>query len=155
MQLLLLITSILVFLNVCQGQLSKPRQSKTTCGTTPDTKSPKENIFKELSIDELESVHDWLMDKRELNLKKSEDADLKDNYIQLIDVWQPNKKDSMDYLDSNKAKPERKAKVNIVMGAESPPTIKTFTVGPLPISSRTKIEDVSGSIYHNVSLKHN
>lgn len=42
------------------------------------------------------------------------------------------------------------AKVHVVSGADSPPIIKTLLVGPLPISSNTKIENLADKIYHNV-----
>lgn len=139
----------LTFIGISLVFALKVRQSNTY--TSPIVRAPKVNPFKELSNDELTSLNDWLMDPNQsLNLKVIDQADLRDNYIDSIELWQPNKEDAIKYLDQGGPKPNRMAKVHIVNGADKPPIIKTLLVRPLPVSSDTKVENLADKIYHNV-----
>ncbi|TIB73500.1 hypothetical protein E3Q23_03021 [Wallemia mellicola] len=144
----------LTFIGISLVFALKVRQSNTY--TSPIVRAPKVNPFKELSNDELTSLNDWLMDPNQsLNLKVIDQADLRDNYIDSIELWQPNKEDAIKYLDQGGPKPNRMAKVHIVNGADKPPIIKTLLVGPLPVSSDTKVENLADKIYHNPKIPWN
>lgn len=142
----------LIFLGfIVIGVVFALRVTQSNTYKSPTISAPKANPFKELSNSELTNLNDWLMDPNQaLNLKVIDQAGLKDNYIDSIELWQPNKEDAIKYLDRDGPTPDRMAKVHIVNGAYEPPIIKTLLIGPLPVSSDTKVEDLADKIYHNV-----
>lgn len=70
-------------------------------------------------------------------------------------MWHPSKEDAVKYLDQDGPLPDRMAKVHVVSGSDDPPIIKTLLVGPLPVSSNTKIENLAEKIYHNSEIPWN
>ncbi|KAF9266154.1 hypothetical protein L218DRAFT_98135 [Marasmius fiardii PR-910] len=108
------------------------------------------NMWSSLTIAETSEIQAWLEDpKRDLNLHRPPEATLTDNVVFLIETYYPSKADALSHLDSPETvpPPERYARVVVHHGADSEPSIKNYLVGPLPVSERTRIEELS-DIYH-------
>ncbi|TIA82755.1 hypothetical protein E3P98_01145 [Wallemia ichthyophaga] len=146
--------------------------AQPNCSTAPTTTAPKSNPFLELSNSELADIAAWLKDpEQSLNLTDMDEAALDGNYIdsvgaivgivaQLtlptqIELWHPTKEDAIYYLDQDGPLPDRIAKAHVVSGLDDPPIVKTLLVGPLPVSSDTRIENLAEKIYHNGEIPWN
>ncbi|KAJ7015772.1 amine oxidase catalytic domain-containing protein [Mycena alexandri] len=55
-----------------------------------------------------------------------------DNSISLIQNFPPPKAEVLEYFDNNATSPERFAKIVLMLGATSPPSISQYLLGPLP-----------------------
>lgn len=119
--------------------------------------------FLSLSADEVASISAWLHDPaRGLNLTaaSSETLAQTDNYIWIIEALYPNKTGILNYLDNNGSFPDRYARVAINEGGKNIPDVSEYyvgipflissvqysniaiQVGPLPISSKTIIQNL-------------
>ncbi|XP_065066376.1 diamine oxidase [copper-containing]-like [Rhopilema esculentum] len=118
---------------------SKAAPSKGPSCSSPykqDTKLPKDpSVFQDLSPDELHAVRDYLMKQSSLNLTAHGKSTMDSNFIYLIELYLPNKKDVLDYLDNNGKMPARRARVIIVNGGKSSPDVEEYLVSPLPTPS--------------------
>lgn len=79
----------------------------------------------------------FLHGKTELNLTAANVAGEWDNYINLVDIVQPNKTAAVPYLDGNGPIPDRYAKVTIFFSTTNEPWVQDIMVGPLPVSDKT------------------
>ncbi|KAE9373708.1 amine oxidase catalytic domain-containing protein [Stipitochalara longipes BDJ] len=102
-------------------------------------RSPKINVFADLSTKEVEDVVDFLFQKTDLNLTESSLAGDNDNQILLIEALQPNKTDVLSYLAGSAGPPARWARVAIVQSATEEARIVNYRIGPLPIRETTEI----------------
>lgn len=105
--------------------------------------APRRNIWRNLDVNEASAVRRWLFaPEQALNLTTATTAGLGDNTVSLIERWRPSKRNALAYLadgGGSNDEPERFARVTLVRGAESPPVIRDYLVGPLPISNDTQI----------------
>ncbi|KAL0950332.1 hypothetical protein HGRIS_010303 [Hohenbuehelia grisea] len=113
------------------------------------------NLWAPLNSTEIRDVNTYLHSSGlELNLT-AESPSLSDNHIFLIELLPPPKAAALAYLSSVSAEtaPERYAHAIIHAGASSPPVIKDYTVGPLPIGPRTTLR--SRDVYHLKEIPYN
>ncbi|XP_041496670.1 amiloride-sensitive amine oxidase [copper-containing]-like [Microtus oregoni] len=92
----------------------------------------KAQVFADLSIQEIEAVHDFLMSRLELELQPSGTQALDKNSVFLIEALLPKKKDVLEFLDEGTKLPVREARVVIFFSAQEHPNVTEFAVGPLP-----------------------
>lgn len=85
-------------------------------------------IFADLSSDELIAVRDFMQKQSALDLKRIDNATVKDNYIYMIQLLLPDKEKVLEYLDDDKAKPARRALVVIFQGSTDPPVVQEYVV---------------------------
>ncbi|KDQ64574.1 hypothetical protein JAAARDRAFT_28216 [Jaapia argillacea MUCL 33604] len=130
------------------GSDSKPLKACAS-GLPPAASAPAPvNIWASLTVNETVEIQSWLESPdRGLNLTQSDLAELTDNFIYLIEVYQPPKAAAVAYLNSPSTipPPDKYARVTVHYG--SVPVIKDYLVGPLPISSKTSLEELK-DIYH-------
>ncbi|OSD07848.1 amine oxidase catalytic domain-containing protein [Trametes coccinea BRFM310] len=123
----------------------------------PATPPAKVNPFASLTIAETVSIADWLRaPARGLNLTRGDEAVLSDDFIYHIDAFRPAKKDAVAYLDNPDTvnPPEKFARVTIHHGAASEPYVMDYLVGPLPVSEKTTMRELT-EIYHRDSVPYN
>lgn len=115
------------------------------------------NIWASLTVDDTTSIAAWLESpERGLNLTKGDSAALSNNAIFHIDAYRPPKQAALAYLDSPStlSLPDRFARVTIHHGGLAEPIIKDYLVGPLPISRKTSIRELT-EIYHRDDIPYN
>ena len=96
----------------------------------------KAQVFSDLSIQEMEAVHSFLMGRTELELQPSGTQALDKNSVFLIETLLPNKKVVLEFLNKGTRPPVREARVIIFFSAQEHPNVTEFAVGPLPQLSR-------------------
>ncbi|XP_055467785.1 amiloride-sensitive amine oxidase [copper-containing]-like [Psammomys obesus] len=94
--------------------------------------SGKAQVFADLSAQEIEAVHSFLVSRTELELQPSGTQALDKNSVFLIEMLLPKKKDVLEFLDKGTKPPVREARVIIFFSAQEHPNITEFAVGPLP-----------------------
>ncbi|KAJ5745952.1 membrane copper amine oxidase [Penicillium odoratum] len=99
--------------------------------------APKKNIWTGLTDPEAASVLSWLFEQTDLNLTLSKDAGDWDNTVELVELMQPNKTNSLHFIDHNGKEPPRYAHVVIDHRATVEPYYADILIGPLPIVNRT------------------
>lgn len=90
------------------------------------------NVFSELSPEESKAVSDYLYDQTHLSLGRPGNATIVSNFIYMIDSKIPPKESVLKYLDHGDIEPAREATVYLFRGAEHPPVVEEYLVGPLP-----------------------
>ena len=60
-----------------------------------------------------------------------------------LDLLQPNKTDAINYLDKNASAPTRYAQATLSFGATTDPYFQEYMVGPLPVSSKTTVQELN------------
>ncbi|KAJ7447063.1 amine oxidase catalytic domain-containing protein [Mycena galericulata] len=99
--------------------------------------APRHNVWKNFDVQEAAAIREWLWAYRDsdgngFNLTAGIAATDLDNSISVIENFPPPKADVLGYFDNDAAAPERFAKVILLLGAASPPTISQYLLGPLP-----------------------
>ncbi|KAH7926787.1 amine oxidase catalytic domain-containing protein [Leucogyrophana mollusca] len=115
------------------------------------------NPWASLSLDETVQVQKWLEHpKRNLNLTRGDIAQPSDNHIYMIEAYYPSKADVFGYFSSldPAAIPSRNARITIHHGSADKPMVKDYLVGPLPISSTTRMKPLT-DIYHTEDIPFN
>lgn len=115
------------------------------------------NLWASLTVAETVDVTKWLSGpERGLNLTLSDQGSLKDNIIFHIEAYRPAKADALQYLasPSEDRLPEKFARVTIHHGSAADPYIMDYLVGPLPISSKTSLRELT-EIYHRNPIPYN
>ncbi|XP_072549847.1 retina-specific copper amine oxidase [Salminus brasiliensis] len=88
------------------------------------------SIFADLTPEEYSMVRDYMWQQKDLRISRSATAKPSENFIFLIDLQLPKKRDAVHYLDHRGQKPQRKATVVVFFGEFS--YLKEYEVGPLP-----------------------
>ena len=104
-------------------------------------------VFDDLTTDELTVVRDYLLKQNSLDLTPYENASLQSNYIYLIQLLPPSKNDALAFLDSDAAKPERKALAVVFHGATDPPIVAEYVVSPAGNPVKHQLRKVPGQRY--------
>ncbi|WPH03192.1 Hypothetical protein R9X50_00606800 [Acrodontium crateriforme] len=105
----------------------------------PAFKAPKENIWAELSEREAADVNAFILKEyAHLNLTE-QPKNANENSIFFVETLRPNKTDAVPYLHGHGEIPQRYAKAAISMEIDGLPHMVYYMVGPLPISSESKI----------------
>lgn len=102
--------------------------------------APKTNIWAELATEEADSVYDFLYAELSyLNLTKRPGSG-KDNFLFIVETLRPNKTDAVSYLFGDGPEPRRWAKAAVSQNVEGDPYMAYYLVGPLPITSASRVE---------------
>ncbi|KAJ5663299.1 hypothetical protein N7507_004030 [Penicillium longicatenatum] len=111
----------------------------TSCIESNFTKihAPRENIWAGLTDSEAASLLKWLFSQSDLNLTTTSSAGDWDNSIELVELMQPNKTSSLDFIDHGAIAPPRYAHVVIDHRATVEPYYADIIVGPFPIVNGT------------------
>lgn len=110
-------------------------------GGAPTVKAPKTNVWSNLSPEDNVAVWDWLhSSKSGLNLTLPESATLSDNYVYWIDALHTNKSAVLPYIDGKGPAPPKYARAIVFEGAIAEPRSQEYMIGPLPVSSNTKVQ---------------
>nr|QOL01225.1 putative extracellular protein TR9_033 [Trebouxia lynnae] len=128
-----------------------PRPQSCPAGPYIQTGSTRQSIFDQLTIAEYNSVVDFMVNETGFIFPAAENRDvhinvvdsgmpvsgdaayLTENYLYNVFLWPVDKAEALAYLDSGGPVPARYAKVIAVRGANSPPDVMEYKVGPLPI----------------------
>ncbi|KAJ6544977.1 amine oxidase catalytic domain-containing protein [Mycena vulgaris] len=99
--------------------------------------APYHNVWRNFDVQEAVAIRDWLSAYRDsegkgFNLTAGSVATDLDSAIALIENFPPPKADVLGYFDSDSSAPQRFAKILLMLGAASPPTISQYLLGPLP-----------------------
>ena len=87
-------------------------------------------LYDDLTVEEVIVVRDFLLKQPVLNLTSIDSATVRSNYIQLIEFQQPDKDAALDFLDRNGSKPQRSARVVIIMGEKRKASVEEYIVTP-------------------------
>lgn len=90
------------------------------------------NPFSGLTQTEIENVVRFIHAQKSLQLITPDLAQVNSNYIHLVEMLLPAKKDVLQYLDGIGPKPPRMARAFIFRGNSSDPCVEEYVVGPLP-----------------------
>ena len=134
----LLIALVVVAVDFTQYKERYPNNPETnSCaektlefGEVPKT----QNIFNELSREELIAARNFMLKQSSLKLKKIENASVKENYIFMIQMYPPAEQAVLDYLEKGRPRPARRALVVVFEGDSNPPVVREFVV-TWPIST--------------------
>ena len=88
----------------------------------------RHGIFDDLTSKEIIAVRDFILRETSLNVTPFEKATLATNYIYLIELQQPPKDLTLQYLDNSGPKPVRKAKVIVNRGDDGVPVVQEYIV---------------------------
>ncbi|XP_028404456.1 amiloride-sensitive amine oxidase [copper-containing]-like isoform X1 [Dendronephthya gigantea] len=129
--LVLIIVGLIVALIAVSVNQSDDQDDTKTCSQR-STMTPKftksQDLFRDLTEDELLEVRDYIVNNASLNVTPFEKAAVDSNYIFLIELQNPIKDEAVAYLDRNGRKPNRAANVIIFKGAASPPVVEEILV---------------------------
>ncbi|EDL88221.1 rCG52358 [Rattus norvegicus] len=92
----------------------------------------KAQVLADLSAQEIQAVHSFLMSRTELDLQPSDTRALDKNSVLLIETLLPKKKDVLEFLNKETKAPVREARVIVFFSAQEHPNVTEFAVGPLP-----------------------
>ncbi|KAJ7767175.1 amine oxidase catalytic domain-containing protein [Mycena metata] len=101
------------------------------------TTAPRDNVWKNFDVQEAVAIRQWLWEYKDLNghgfnLTSELAATDLDNSISLIENFAPPKAEVLEYFDNDGTSPGRFAKIVLMLGAASPPSIGQYLLGPLP-----------------------
>ena len=129
--LVLLVIALAIAIIIITVENSKNSDKLSSCSKTTSLKAKytrSQDLYRDLSKDELLQVRDYILDDTSLNVTAYEKATLNSNYIFLIELQNPIKDDAIAYLDHNGKKPTRVANVIIFKGGASPPVVEEILV---------------------------
>lgn len=140
---LLVLTSLCLFA-VLTAFLVYPLRTKTGHPNfQPEQKhsfrAHHDNVWSELTEGEVNEVYDFIYENlAHLNLTKQPRSS-KDNFVFIVERLRPNKTDAVSYLYEDAPAPERWAKAAIAQTLESGPYMVYYQIGPLPVSTDTRV----------------
>ncbi|XP_012937905.1 putative amine oxidase [copper-containing] [Aplysia californica] len=88
--------------------------------------------FTDLSEKEIRNIETFLHAQEWLALQSHDIAEVHSNYVHLVELLPPKKKDVLSYLDGTGPRPPRMARAFVFRGNHSDPIIEEYVVGPLP-----------------------
>ncbi|KAI8477680.1 amine oxidase, partial [Branchiostoma belcheri] len=100
--------------------------------------------FSDLSLEEIDSVRNYMLAQDSLQLTPWEHAEISDNYIYAIETHLPAKDDVLRFLDGGGPAPERLAKVTVYAGQRTPAVVEEYIVGPVTNPSRHTVYTLRG-----------
>ncbi|CAH1263694.1 AOC1 [Branchiostoma lanceolatum] len=100
--------------------------------------------FSDLSVQEIDSVRNYMLAQDSLQLTHWEHAQISDNYIYAIETHLPAKDDVLGFLDRGRPEPERLAKVTVYAGGRTPPVVEEYIVGPVTNPTSHTVYALSG-----------
>lgn len=129
----LIILNIILIIVVIYMASSTPESQVCKYSDTDNVKPRDYNdpeVFDDLTPSEYEAVNSFMLQNKELNIKQFYEAEVNSTYIYMIDLFLPNKHETIQYLDNTSKRPTRKAIVTVVRGDRNPPTIEEYIVSP-------------------------
>lgn len=122
------------------GDFVKPR----------DTNNP--DVFDALTLAEYEAVYNFMMKGGGLNLTDFDDSSVNSNRVYLIELFMPTKSQVLAYLENGESKPERRAKVVVILGNGTVPTLVQYIVSPAANPRSMVLYDTSLARYSEKPL---
>ena len=124
--------------NQTNGQTDKQVDTKVPkcsgqAGVIDLSEQSEPSMFSDLTSTEVKGLADFIYSNDNLNLVRPDKAAVTANYVYTAEIYIPNKRDAVDYLDgATTQKPPREAKVTIFRGNQTVPEIQEIIVTPLP-----------------------
>ncbi|KAJ6157379.1 membrane copper amine oxidase [Penicillium chermesinum] len=154
------IITITVFFFLAQlAQFSAPIEAGRPTVPSPISKetehiAPRENVWADLSNLEVVAILEFFHSSAlGLNLTAAINATLWDDFVVGTEVIRPSKNDALSYMSgASENPPPRYGKLAIHRGTESEVYWDEYSVGPLPISHKTRIEPFE--YHHRADLEH-
>ena len=103
-------------------------------------------MYDDLTVKEIIAVRNFLLKQPALNLTSTDSATIASNYIYLIEFQQPDKDAALVFLDRNGSKPQRNARVVIIMGDQNKPSVEGYIVGPTDQPTSFEKRQVQGTV---------
>ncbi|XP_045159159.2 putative amine oxidase [copper-containing] [Mercenaria mercenaria] len=103
--------------------------------------------FHDLTQNEIRSLKKFLYGQTDLNLAHAADILSNNSYIFTMELYIPNKKDTLNFLDKNAPAPIREAYVVIFRGDKPNPVVEEYIVGPLPNPTNKKAQKTQPFLY--------
>ncbi|XP_041073490.1 membrane primary amine oxidase-like [Carcharodon carcharias] len=110
----------------------------------------RNDVFADLKQEELTSILMYLKQKLGVKLVNCNKALPSDNFIYMIELQIPRKRDVLKFLDEGENQPRREARAVVIFGAQTEPNITEYIVGPLPNPAYHK--DITSQRYQNLSF---
>jgi len=125
-----LVSVILNVVLICLGSSKAPKCTRTPRHPPGAKHDARSMVFADLTREEYTQVRDYLLSVKELDVTSNALAKPSQNFLFLIDLSLPKKKQALSYLENKGAKPAREATAVIFHGARG--YIREYVVGPLP-----------------------
>ncbi|CAK6983572.1 primary amine oxidase%2C liver isozyme-like [Scomber scombrus] len=90
----------------------------------------RSGVFADLTREEYLQVQEYMLKQTDLDISTKQTTKPSENFLFLIDLSLPKKKEALEYLDGKSPKPVREATVVVFYGAKG--HIKEYVVSPLP-----------------------
>ncbi|XP_055876865.1 putative amine oxidase [copper-containing] [Biomphalaria glabrata] len=127
-----LVTCILIIVYTFKHPYThKPRCQAIQDGDAMELYRGSLNPFSELREEEIQNVVDFLFAQPNLKLTHPSKAGINSNYIHVIEMFLPPKKDVLNFFSHGRT-PTRMARAYIFKGNQSAPVVEEYLVGPLP-----------------------
>ena len=129
--LVMIIVGLLVaviILSVDNADSKIHKCSADTSKLRPKFYTKSNDLYRDLTKDEILRVRDYVLNEASLNVTPHEKASMGSNYIFLIELQNPDKDEAVAYLDENGQKPVRTANVILFKGAASPAIVEEILV---------------------------
>ncbi|KAI8793349.1 putative amine oxidase [copper-containing] [Biomphalaria glabrata] len=97
------------------------------------TASIYDNVFADLTLEEIDAVYKYLSGQADLQIVGS--SKKVEGSVYGIELHVPNKTSAVDYMEGRGPKPRREARVLIKHINRTPPVVVEYVVGPLPTPS--------------------
>lgn len=129
---LVIVTIILLVVVIYMA--SKTPESQFCTYSDDDYVKPRDfndpEVFDDLTPEEYDAVNSFMLQNKELRIKHFQEAVVNSSYIYMIDLFLPNKHDTIQYLDNGSKRPTREAIVTVVRGDIKPPAVEEYIVSP-------------------------
>ena len=126
-----LLVAVIALSVVIKSESDTSNEDLLSCASSPSSNGAtysSNNLFRDLSEDEIIRVQDYILNKASLNVTEHSKASVASNNIFLIELWSPDKDEALAYLDGRGKKPTRLAHAIIFCGALSPPIVQEILV---------------------------
>ncbi|XP_068434403.1 primary amine oxidase, liver isozyme-like [Clinocottus analis] len=118
---------VLIWLNSEQTPKCPAQQVSTVQHAVHNERS---DVFADLSVEEFLQVREYMSKIPGMSISTEPSSPLSSDYLYMIDISLPNKRDVLHYLDTNGLKPAREATAVVFHATKN--NIKEYVVGPLP-----------------------
>ncbi|KAM7386186.1 hypothetical protein PAMA_009024 [Pampus argenteus] len=109
---------------------SAPKCSTQRVQPLRDKHDQRSSVFADLTQEEYLQVQRYMLKQKDLDISTNQITKPSENFLFLIDLSLPKKKEALAYLDGKGSKPVREATVVVFFGAQG--SIREYVVGPLP-----------------------
>ncbi|XP_060583933.1 putative amine oxidase [copper-containing] [Ruditapes philippinarum] len=108
--------------------------------------------FYDLTKDEILAIKRFLYRQPDLNLVHASEIHTNKSFIYTMELYVPDKEETLRFLDESGPAPKREAKVIIFRGDKKDPFVQEIIVGPLPNPTEKRSEKQRPFTYRPVSI---